>query len=843
MNEKIFKALNHHFQSRRIIFWYDDGGKMRDEYREYNELGVEKEEIENNEFYIRYLVQKLNPDKQYLLYSSSVKPEDSKNWLLDLNLSNFVFASDEASMYLQELGLPDSFLDMIRDYLPFYRNKKERLNPLKEIISPETDSEDDLKLAMISILAGSSKNISDITVSLFLDTVLNESPVCWSNIEKYNLDKIFWRIMESEFSYIEPEPDLSGLLNFILRNAFDFQLKRERRPLQQQIFTTVDSWRNNLKYSSSFNTLLDLKERELNISHDLQIDLPLDVLIDIDLFKEADRQIFSKLLEGLENNTIDHTTAFHILEKRRETYWYKNSDDNKLKDHYKALYQYLNFTDLYKRASLDFKSLKDGWAGYTSELYQIDTAYRKFINYYQKCSSSDRFAKLLEKLDREYTEGFMQKLSLSWQQSLDREKTLSGVSSVKMTDFFDRYVAPYLDQDQFLFVIISDGLRYEVGAGVSDAVERQNRFKVELTSMISPVPSYTQLGMASLLPHETLTISDDGETVFADGKTTKGLENRWKILQSYLDFKYKGKKAKAMQAREFLELPMSEQEELIKGIDLFYLFSPGIDSVGENPKTEKNLPKAAEDEINFICDLSKKIVNLNRTHILVTADHGYLYSYNPVPETEWIKLEAESGEIKKDHRFMMAEALSENPGADIIDREELDWEGPFRLQTARGVSLIRRPGGGSRYVHGGRMIQELCVPLLILKKSRIDDVSTVEISVIDRKSDITTGQVSIKFIQESPVENKVQPREIIAVFEGEKGIELSNIRKLIFDSSNPNDQNRSRIETFIFNKSADLYNGKIVYLKLYDLKSGNTKVFYKDFTYRFKKSIQSDFDF
>ncbi|MDX9802181.1 MAG: hypothetical protein RBT69_12695, partial [Spirochaetia bacterium] len=356
MNEKIFNALNHHFQSKRIIFWYDDGGKMRDEYKEYNELGIEKAEIENNEFYIRYLVQKISPDKRYLLYSASVKPEDSKNWLLDLNLSNFVFASDEASMYLQELGLSDSFLDLVREYLPFFRNKKERLNPLKEIISPETDSEDDLMLAMISVLVGSSKNISDITISLFLDSFLNDSPLYWGNVEKYKLINTFWSIIKSEFSYMEPDPDLSGLLNFILRNAFDFQMKRKRGPLQQHMFTTVDSWRNNLKYSSSFNKLLDKKEKELNISHELQLDVSLDMLIDIDLFKEADRQIFSKLLAGLENNIIDHTSALHILEKRRETYWYKNSEDNKLKDHYKALYQYLNFIDLYKRTSLDFKT-------------------------------------------------------------------------------------------------------------------------------------------------------------------------------------------------------------------------------------------------------------------------------------------------------------------------------------------------------------------------------------------------------------------------------------------------------------------------------------------------------
>ena len=42
------------------------------------------------------------------------------------------------------------------------------------------------------------------------------------------------------------------------------------------------------------------------------------------------------------------------------------------------------------------------------------------------------------------------------------------------------------------------------------------------------LPSYTQLGMAALLPNEEIALQENG-TVFVDGQSTAGLDNRAKI--------------------------------------------------------------------------------------------------------------------------------------------------------------------------------------------------------------------------------------------------------------------------------------------------------------------------
>jgi len=141
------------------------------------------------------------------------------------------------------------------------------------------------------------------------------------------------------------------------------------------------------------------------------------------------------------------------------------------------------------------------------------------------------------------------------------------------------------------------------------------------------------------------------------------------------------------------------------------------------------------------------------------------------------------------------------------------------------------------------MLQELCIPVLKIRKVRIDDVSNVDVSVLDRQNRITTGQVSITFLQETAVAPKCLSREIEAVFEGNDGTVISDKKRLIFDSKEENDQNRSRKEIFVFNKESDKYNGKIIVFKLYEIKAGNLRAFYKEYTYQFQKKLQLDVDF
>jgi uncharacterized protein (TIGR02687 family) len=852
MSAKITSALNVHFKNHRLIFWYDNGGKMKDVYASYEVPdGGLKFELDRNEFQLRYTLLKEHPDQKVLVYSDKAKPEDKDNWLLDLQLAYFLFASDQAALVQQELELPDTFLPLIQEHLEYFSNRRERLQPLQAFIQSAEETNESFKLAMMSVICGQTRNereqrktFPDIILNVLLDSFLVSEPSLWKEIEKYKLDAAFFELAERDYGFKSETTNLETMLCYLLDTMLEFQLGREHSSNTRIIYTMVDSWRKHQDYSSRVQELIDLYEKQLNIPHELSKIKSLEELSRVDLYKEADRNIFIRILEGLLEDKLDSSEALEIIEARRETYWYKSGGSDRLVYHYRTLYYYLMFRERLAVFNPNFRTVEDGWRAYIEDYAEIDGDYRRFLHAIQESDSSSTFSALLDKLEKEYTEGYLQALADCWQSALDADQSLEGIKQLRMNVFFKRHLEPFLKNDRSVFVIISDGLRYEIGAELAGILQRKSRFQVDLTSLQAPSPSYTQLGMASLLPHRELAIADDGNLVNADGQSTAGLENRQKVIQSWLNVNYAGKKVGAMQADRFMDMPRSEQSDFIRGIDLVFLYSAGVDATGDDSKTESYLPKGASDELRKLDTLCAHIgKNLSRTHIIVTADHGFLFRYREVPDTERTKLDSDPAEIRRDHRFVFSPDPKPHPAADILEPEHTEWSAPFKVQFARGVNRFRRPGGGTRYVHGGRMLQELCVPLLIIKKTRTDDVLPVDIAVLDRQSRITSGQVTINYLQENAVEPKQPAREIEAVFEAADGTEISNKLKLIFDSADPVDQNRARKVQFIFTRDADEYNGKIIYLKLYDIRSTGLRSFYKEYTYRFQKMLRTDVDF
>ena len=98
-------------------------------------------------------------------------------------------------------------------------------------------------------------------------------------------------------------------------------------------------------------------------------------------------------------------------------------------------------------------------------------------------------------------------------------------------DFYVNYVKPHEDKDERVFVIISDGLRYEAAKELEEELNTERRGSTKITPMFGVLPSYTGLGMAALLPHDEIKINDKFQ-VIVDGVNSDGIENRNKILQN-----------------------------------------------------------------------------------------------------------------------------------------------------------------------------------------------------------------------------------------------------------------------------------------------------------------------
>ena len=127
------------------------------------------------------------------------------------------------------------------------------------------------------------------------------------------------------------------------------------------------------------------------------------------------------------------------------------------------------------------------------------------------------------------------------------------------------------------FVIISDALRYEAAEELTGYLNGTYRFEAKLSSQLGVLPSYTTLGMASMLPHSKLEFSAKGE-ILVDGLPTASLEQRNKVLNAHGGM--------AVKAGSLLAMKQADGREFIAGKRLVYIYHNEIDARGDRAATE-----------------------------------------------------------------------------------------------------------------------------------------------------------------------------------------------------------------------------------------------------------------
>ena len=368
---------------------------------------------------------------------------------------------------------------------------------------------------------------------------------------------------------------------------------------------------------------------------------------------------------------------------------------------------------------------------------------------------------------------------------------------------------PYPEQGKKIFVVISDALRYESAAELKERILGLDRYQAEIESMVGVLPSYTQLGMAALLPHENISFAENLTNVTVDGKSTQGLSARNEVLKNIHSVK-----AIAMSADGFPGLNAhTEGRQIARDNDVIYIYHNGIDKTGDSRDSEGRVFEAVEEEFETLLKIIRKIVNVNGNNILITSDHGFIYQDREIDESDFAMYEIPDGAVVKNRRFVVGRELQSQPAFKKFTSEQLGIEGDAQVLIPKSINRLRVKGAGSRYVHGGASLQEIVIPVLVVSKLRSSDVRSVEVDVIGA-SRITSRQPVFSLFQAEPVEEKVQPRTLrIGIF-GADGRPLSEIQKEIFDSSDENARAREKKIKLRLSREADRFNGQKVFLTL-----------------------------
>ena len=255
---------------------------------------------------------------------------------------------------------------------------------------------------------------------------------------------------------------------------------------------------------------------------------------------------------------------------------------------------------------------------------------------------------------------------------------------------------------------------------------------------------------------------------------------------------------------------------------------------------------AAEETLDELLRLVKKLTNANASNLLITADHGFIYQNRPLAESDFLSAEPEGREVLyTDRRFVLGKGLRAHPSFKTFSPDQLSLAGTLEVQIPKSINRLRRQGSGSRFVHGGATLQEVVIPVISINKKRQSDVGRVDVEFIGGGGKtITTGQLAVVLYQTEPVTAKQQARRLKAGIYTLEGEPISDTHDLSFDFGSDNPRERELPVRFILSRKADEFNNQQVELRLDEQVDGTSHYAkYKAVRYAIRRSFSSEFDF
>ena len=800
MTDRIAQALTKLFERHRIIFWYDAKQELRDEFESLELSGVEKLELLNNEYGIKYRLLREQPEQKFLLYREGPQPADLDNWLLDVQLAHDEFRTDQAAIWLAELELGLEFTDVVQAHAEFFQAIKRR-DAFKKLLNND-DTAGQIRLKMLAVCAGSEARLDAVVENLLQELADNRDEKI-KLISRCGLDNFLWQQMNRCYGYMSDKPSIRDFAIDLFKYCYAMMMGGEDQTSQGKLtgdaLVFLKLWKDSRQFEAGFEILSAECAEVIGVEQDLA-KRDFRELIELDYFRLIDQKIISELVRSVADRTVSSGEVSMWVRQRRKGHWH-----HEFQNLYEAIDYAAQFIHTLGEADFSMNSLVEGVQHYSRFWFQLDQLYRKFTYHVRMSGQASLMSSLTDQVENLYSNSYLLKLGDRFQTFVDAASKWEALPIRKQNEFFEHWVQPFLRKANKVCVIISDAMRYEIGEELLSLVRQEDRYSAELEPALSMLPSYTQLGMAALLPNKTLEIADNETgTVLVDGQSSQGTVNRVKILDQAIS-----QRTTACKAEELMAMKSDDCRALVRDHDVIYIYHNRIDATGDKRESEERVFEAVEETLQDMIRLIKKLTAANASNLLVTSDHGFLYQNRAIDESDFSGDEVKGEQILyRDRRFVLGKGLVESPALHKFTSEQLGLSGKSEVQIPKSINRLRLKGSGSRFVHGGASLQEVVIPVLKINKKRQSDIAVVEVDIIRGASSvITSGQLAVTMYQAGAVTDKVQPRMLRAGIYTEAGDLISDSHELTFDIVSDNPREREFQVRFVLTRKADEVNG------------------------------------
>ncbi|PJI93564.1 BREX-1 system phosphatase PglZ type A [Luteimicrobium subarcticum] len=799
--------------SRHVAFWHDLNGEYASNLDALAAgVGdVKVIRVDGDEYAVKHRLLTEEPDQAFIVYRTGEIPDGVGNWLLDLELAYGVFTADRAALVSQDLGVPENLMPVVAEHEKFF-NSVDRSQRLKKLLDPD-DDRTKLRAKMSAVLLKTGEHaMRELTRALIIENAQG-STTGFDSLVDQGLADFHWRGSAEIYGYDSSDPSIDDFVIWVFQNAREGFVAANRN-----LELDFASWRNEYRSREAMATLARRVENDLQVSASYQ-SVDFHELLDSDTFEVIDRKIITDLARGVSEQTLSLRDVTEAERARQGTFWYQLDEAcERLRPLYTAIRTAAELLDRIEHMSVATSSFDDGLAKYTGGWFKIDQLYRQFLYAARRTNSPAPLDPLLTKIEGFYTNKFVIPLATEWQKQVDAATAWKSATFRSQQAFYASHIAPLVAQSKRAVVVISDALRYEVADELASRIRQENKLGASTDAMLGVVPSYTQLGMAALLPHSTLAFAEvpKKSAVLVDGQPANGTASRAKILAAAAG-------GTAVVSDDIATKTVHELRSWLKDYSVVYVYHDVIDGRSHKLGSESGTPKAAADAIDDLVTLVKRLNSADAGRIFVTADHGFLFQEKTVEDSDFLP-EPPSGETEfRDRRFLLGRDFAESDAFVTYSPEQLGLAGSWQVHIPKSVYRLRLQGAADRFVHGGTTLQEVVVPVVTVTKSgRTDDVRKVEIQIRPKTPTITGANLVVDLFQADAVSDKVQPREVRAgVFYDETLI--SDHVTLVFNSDSAEARERFQQAKLKLSPESDSFNNKQVELRLEELIPNTTQ--------------------
>ena len=812
--KQIIDRLNAEFtgETRKLVFWYDDKAEFAEDMETVELQNAKIYHLQpDNQFYTKYFLERVDKTTNYLIYAPFPKPDVRDNHLEDTMLYSRRFFADRASLLSVDLGIEEKYKPVIEKHIKFFANK-ERTQRFYDLEIENFNEENILVGLLSAVCKARTCSFEEVVRIVLTDGELVDNAFL-QEFEKYDLLSAFWQLCEQHFGYTDTKPSLERLL-VTLFVTYTGRYVQAELPAAWKSFVSyksgniiafLDSLMNSVLYRDKYDALSAHVAKGLNVLSAFA-GMRVDDLVECDTFLAVDQVLVKWLISRLVSEDIgaivNGFTIPELCEKRAKMHFGRKT--GKTYQMLSSSYSMVKEADYHAADGL--KPIIDR---YLAADYNMDQQYRKFYYYYDQLESTESFEPLRELVENIYTNEYLACLLPAWNAGIQQDAAFSAIPLQR-----EFYNANLRYTKERTVVIISDAMRYEVGQELFARMQDDPKCTAKLSVQLSVLPSYTRLGMAALLPHKTLEMTDDFQ-VLVDGILCDNLAGRQQVLQSY------NPDSVCVQFDDIKNLKVAELRDVLTKRQIIYVYHNQIDARGDKANTEDEVFHACEEAVQEIMDLIHRIsVSGNTYHFIVTADHGFIYKRDKLTESD--KISGKSAEKAfVNRRFIVSKAALEDDGIDHMSMGRvLGNEDSKVVSYPVSSNVFKVAGGGANYVHGGSSPQEMLVPVLEFKMERGHmETKNAEIALVSIVHKITNLITSMDFIQSDAVSDTVKAAKYRIFFLSEDNEKISNENSYVADSREENAQKRIFRMRFTFkNKKYD--KDKQYYLVVYDEESG-----------------------